>query len=72
MMMAFYLFIFCALVQIIITVVSRQPVPASSAELCWDSPLDPIRQPGWSGIGNYKFLSLLLLSIMVILYYIFQ
>jgi SSS family solute:Na+ symporter len=72
MMMAFYLFLFCAFVQVTITLISRQPVPASSAELCWDSPLDPIRQPGWSGIGNYKFLSILLLSIMVVLYYIFR
>jgi SSS family solute:Na+ symporter len=72
MMMAFYLFVFCLITQAIITFASGQPVPASSAKLCWDSPLDAIRQPGWSGIGNYKFLSLLLLSIMAILYYIFR
>lgn len=72
MMMAFYLFTFCVVVQIVITVISGQPVPESSAKLCWDSPLDPIRQPGWSGIGNYKFLSVLLLGIMVILYYLFR
>jgi len=27
---------------------------------------------GWRGIGNYKFLAILALSIMAVLYYIFQ
>lgn len=72
MMMAFYLFVFCVILQVAITIISGQAVPESSAKLCWDSPLDPIRQPGWSGIGNYKFLSVLLLAIMAVLYYIFR
>ena len=72
MMMAFYLFVFCVVIQVTLTLISKQPVPESSAQLCWDSPLDPIRQPGWNGIGNYKFLSGLLLVIMVVLYYIFR
>jgi SSS family solute:Na+ symporter len=72
MMMAFYLFVLCVFMQVTITFVSGQAVPASSAKLCWDSPLDPIRQPGWSGIGNYNFLSALLLSLVAILYYIFR
>ncbi|MCP5534845.1 MAG: sodium/solute symporter [Akkermansiaceae bacterium] len=72
MMMAFYLFVFCVVVQVVITYATGQAVPESSAKLCWDSPLDPIRQPGWKGIGNYKFLSVLLLVIMTVLYYIFR
>jgi SSS family solute:Na+ symporter len=27
---------------------------------------------GWSGIGNYKFLAILTLSIMAVFYYIFR
>ncbi len=72
MMMAFYLFVFCVVIQVALTLISKHPVPESSAQLCWDSPLDPIRQPGWKGIGNYKFLSGLLIVIMVVLYYIFR
>ncbi|MGB1127437.1 MAG: sodium:solute symporter [Opitutales bacterium] len=72
MMMAFYLFVFCVIKQVSITLISGQAVPEHSAKLCWDSPFDPIRQPGWNGIGNYKFLSILLLSIMIVLYYIFR
>lgn len=72
MMMAFYLFVFCVVVQVALTLISKHPVPESSARLCWDSPLDPIRQPGWQGIGNYKLLSGLLLMVMVVLYSIFR
>ncbi len=72
MMMAFYLFVFCVVVQVGLTLISKHPVPESSARLCWDSPLDPIRQPGWQGIGNYKLLSGLLLMVMVVLYSIFR
>ncbi|BDS06977.1 solute:sodium symporter family transporter [Oceaniferula spumae] len=72
MMMAFYLFVFCVVVQVALTLISGQKVPQSSADLCWDHPLDPVRQPGWSGIGNYKFLSVLLLVIMGVLYYAFR
>ncbi|MBT8044437.1 MAG: sodium:solute symporter, partial [Verrucomicrobiae bacterium] len=72
MMMAFYLFVFCVVVQIIVTLATGQKVPESSAKLCWDSPLAPLRQPGWKGIGNYKFLSVALLGIMTVLYFIFR
>ncbi|MBT8037012.1 MAG: sodium:solute symporter [Verrucomicrobiae bacterium] len=72
MMMAFYLFVFCVVIQITLTLITKHSVPESSAQLCWDSPLDPIRQPGWNGIGNYKFLSGLLIVIMVVLYFIFH
>ena len=72
MMMAFYLFVFCVITQVSITLISGQAISEHSAKLCWDSPFDPIRQPGWNGIGNYKFLSILLLSIMIVLYYIFR
>lgn len=72
MMMAFYLFVFCCFVQIVITLASRQAVPESSAQLCWESPLAPLRAKGWSGILNFKFLAAALLGVMVILYYYFR
>jgi len=39
--------------------------------LYWKSPLEPLRDKGWKGFGNYKFLSVLLLAVMVLLYCIF-
>jgi SSS family solute:Na+ symporter len=72
MMMAFYLFVFCVCLQVAIALASKQTVPASSAELCWDSPIDPLRAKGWPGIGNYKFLCGLLIAVMCVLYYVFR
>ncbi len=72
MMMAFYLLVFCVLLQVTVALVSGKPVPESSAKLCWDSPLEPLRGPAWSGIGNYKVLTFLLIAVMSVLYYIFR
>ncbi|MFV1994095.1 MAG: sodium:solute symporter [Verrucomicrobiales bacterium] len=72
MMMAFYLFVFCVIMQVALALASRQAVPEESARLCWSSPLEPLRAPGWPGIGNYKFLACILLATMVVLYWIFR
>lgn len=72
MMMAFYLFVYCFAIQIALTLFSGKPVPPQSQALCWKSPLEPLRAPGWPGLGNYKFLSLALFGIMIILYWIFR
>jgi SSS family solute:Na+ symporter len=72
MMMAFYLFVYCAIIQIALTLFSGKPVPLESQALCWESPLEPLRAPGWPGLGSYKFLSAALLGTMMILYWIFR
>ncbi len=46
--------------------------PKDVEKLVWDSPLAALRRPSWGGIGNYKFLSVLLLVIMAVLYILFQ
>jgi SSS family solute:Na+ symporter len=72
MMMAFYLFCICAVLQVILSY--RFPVvhTAESSTLYWKSPLEPLQSPGWRGIGNYKILSGALLLLMGVLYYIFR
>lgn len=72
MVMAFYLFIICVLIQIIFSY--RFPVQhtAESKELYWKNPLEPLRGKAWKGIGNYRVLSGLLLLIVVVLYGIFK
>jgi SSS family solute:Na+ symporter len=70
MMMAFYLLVYCVIIQVALTLLSGKPVPSESRALCWNSPLEPLRAPGWPGLGNYKFLALF--SIMVVLYWIFR
>ncbi|MEJ5145587.1 MULTISPECIES: sodium:solute symporter [unclassified Sphingobacterium] len=72
MVMAFYLFIICVLIQIIFSY--RFPVQhtAESKELYWKNPLEPLKGKAWKGIGNYRVLSGLLLLIVVVLYGIFK
>ena len=72
MMMAFYLFCSCVVLQVILSYVFPVQHTESSAVLFWKSPLEPLSAKGWSGIGNYKFLSLLLLLVMTVLYWMFK
>jgi SSS family solute:Na+ symporter len=72
MMMAFYLFVFCVLLQIAVTLASPAKHTSESSDLYWKSPLESLQSPGWSGFGNYKFLSVLLISVMVLLFWVFR
>ena len=72
MMMAFYLFVACLLMQVLFSYVYPVAHTTISEGLYWKSPLEPLRGEAWKGIGNYKFLSVLLLCIMFFLYWIFQ
>ena len=78
MMMAFYLLVFCIVLQVLCSYLypirprRYEGQPPDSSALWWSSPLEPLRRPGWKGIGNYKFLSVLLLLVMAILFWLFR
>jgi SSS family solute:Na+ symporter len=72
MVMAFYLFIICVLIQIVFSYCFPVQHTAESKELYWKNPLEPLQGKAWKGIGNYKVLSGLLLLIVVVLYGIFK
>ncbi|WP_336837572.1 sodium:solute symporter [Sphingobacterium siyangense] len=72
MMMAFYLFLICMLLQVLLSYKYPMQHTAQSRDLYWKNPMDPLRGKAWSGIGNYRILSALLLAIVVILYVIFN
>lgn len=72
MMMAFYLFCYCVLMQVLLTYFIDADVSKEARTLCWKTPLEPLADKGWPGIGNYKFLAALLLVCMSVLYYIFR
>jgi len=72
MMMAFYLFVICVVIQVTLSYLYPVKHTKESATLYWKSPWEPLRGPAWSGLGNYKVLSLLLVFIMVVLFYIFR
>jgi SSS family solute:Na+ symporter len=72
MMTAFYLFCFCVAFQVVFSIVFPVRHTVESRHLYWSSPLEPLRQPGWKGIGNYKVLSGILIAIMAGLYMVFN
>ncbi|MDB4999548.1 MAG: sodium solute transporter superfamily [Mucilaginibacter sp.] len=72
MMMAFYLFVFCLVVQVSLSFAFPVKHTIESVKLYWRSPFAALQSPGWAGFGNYKFLSVLLISVMVVLFWVFR
>jgi len=72
MMMAFYLFCACMVMQIGFSYLYPVQHTAESNKLYWKSFWEPLQVKGWTGIGNYKTLSALLLGIMAVLYWAFR
>ena len=72
MMITFYIFLGCLLMQIVLSYVYPVQHTKESVALYWKSPLEPLRHKGWKGWGNYKTLSALLLAVMMVLYWIFR
>ncbi|MEN0055289.1 MAG: sodium:solute symporter [Mucilaginibacter sp.] len=72
MLMTVYLFMGCALLQILLSNFYPAEHTADSARLYWRSPLEPLMGKAWSGFGNYKVLSMLLLIIMSFLFWLFR
>jgi len=72
MMMTFYLFCTCVLMQVVFSYVYPVQPSRQSERLYWKTPWEPLQVKGWSGIGNYKTLSALLILIMAVLYWFFR
>ena len=72
MMMAFYLFCVCVVIQVVFSVIYPVRHTPESSQLYWRSPWDALRGPAWKGIGNYKVLSALLLLATGVLFYLFR
>ncbi len=71
MMMAFYLFCCCVLLQVIFSHIYPVKHTAASSVLYWKSWREPLKSKGWKGLGNYKLLSLVLIATLVLLYCVF-
>ncbi|MGE7774724.1 sodium:solute symporter [Chitinophaga sp. NPDC101104] len=72
MMMAFYLFLACVAMQVLFSFLYPVVLTEKSGALYWRSWREPLEGEGWKGFGNYKFLSVLLLLVMGVLYWIFR
>lgn len=72
MMMAFYLFLACSAILITVSILMPKKADEDPESLYFRSFGECLAFKGWSGIGNYKFLAILVLSIMAVLYYVFR
>jgi transporter, SSS family len=72
MMMAFYLFCTCVIIQVSFSYIYPVQHTEESAQLYWKSPWEPLQGTAWKGLGSYKVLSGLLLLVTGVLYYIFR
>ena len=72
LMMAFYLFCICVVLQISLSLLFPVQHTEQSKELYWKSWREPLRGQSWKGLGNYKFLSLVLLVLMGFLFWWFK
>ena len=72
MMMAFYMFAACLVLQITFTKVQPKLAGEDPQALYWPHPLDALKAPGWPGILNYKILASIVITSMVVLYILFR
>jgi SSS family solute:Na+ symporter len=72
MIMAFYLFLVCVLMQVAFSYIYPVCQGEQSEKLYWKSIWEPLQSKGWNGLGNYKTLSALLLLVMGVLYWAFK
>jgi SSS family solute:Na+ symporter len=71
MVISFCLAAVCAVILTAMSYAFPEPLTAEKSALVWKSFRDPLRERGWSGIGNYKRLSTILALVMIALYVIF-
>lgn len=72
MLMTVYLLCVCVILQVALSYAYPMQHNTESGQLYWKSPLEPLRGVAWRGLGNYKVLSVLLLAIMTVLFWIFR
>lgn len=69
---AFLLLLVCSAIMVLISLIWPHEHSEESLKLVWKHPLDALKDKGWRGIGNYKFLSLALFVAMVGFYWAFS
>jgi SSS family solute:Na+ symporter len=72
MMIAFYLFCACLLMQILFSYIYPVVHTPESSKLYWHSIKEPLLSPGWKGFGNYRVLSIILFITMAVLFWYYR
>ncbi len=67
-----YLYLLCTAILVVVSKLWPQELTEESEKLIWSHPLAALREPAWSGIGNYKFLSALLMAVVIAVFAFFQ
>ncbi|MFC1783894.1 sodium/solute symporter, partial [Planctomycetota bacterium] len=68
MMASFYMCMICIVILGVVSLFKPHTHTPASEKLVWSNPLDALKGKTWGGIGNYKFLSALLIAVIVALY----
>lgn len=66
------LFSLSSAVMIVLSLWKPHVHTPQSADLVWKSVWDPLKSPGWPGVGNYKFLTFVLLGSSAAIYWLFS
>jgi SSS family solute:Na+ symporter len=66
------LFVICSMIIVLVSLRWPQQHTAQSAALVWSSPWEPLASPGWPGLANYKFVSAVLILVLVTIYYVLR
>jgi SSS family solute:Na+ symporter len=68
MMMAFYLFVFCVALQVMLVATSKREIRDPGWEFGWETPFLAIKEKGWPGLANYRVLAVLVILVYIGLY----
>jgi SSS family solute:Na+ symporter len=73
MLIAFLLFVACALIMVVTTYLFPEPFKSEAKLLVWENWREPLRgEAGGRGLGDYRVLAALILAVFVALYFIFR
>ncbi len=72
MMMAFYLFCACVVIQVALSAAMPKLPTEDPQRLYWEHPLDALKSAGWPGLGDYRLIAALVVAGMVGLYAVFR
>jgi len=71
MLTSFVMFFICVVIQVIATLVLREPLKAEAEHLCWVHWTEPLLMKCGRGLSDYRIMSALVLVTFVILYWKF-
>jgi solute:Na+ symporter, SSS family len=61
----------CPVITIVLSRIRPHEHTSESEKLVRGSPLDTLRGETWKGVGNYKFIVVVLVIVMIALYIVF-